>query len=412
MAGEEGRKPTRVPTRGGRAGALLCASLCAAALLSSCDVIKSWFVDEFADYRDSDTNFIAAEGLDKQDLTTAGYETPAVWTWAWRNDDHADDTSGYTYMTLVSNGTAGSGYSGLASTAPVYRLTLRNLVADGDFENGVPSAWGTIGSGATAAIDTSATMIHASGQSCLVTTVSDGGVSFALSTLRDFDGSTNYGYTWTFYNKNASYYYLQTTSGGTFLSYKDATVDLVNETALSSPRILLNAGESSAQILLFGRSGTPGSFEADDVRVVRSDIKDHSCVRLLLRPSDTSPTLTRGYFDFTVWVRKPSGYYFPSDDAAAAPSANDYTYAASKVTLWMGSPSGSDGSCSVTASVASSGWTQISLRQNANGNFADLDPTSADPQVELQIYPFDMESPEPGAVEIAQPELHFYLDGY
>jgi hypothetical protein len=46
-----------------------------------------------------------------------------------------------------------------------------------------------------------------------------------------------------------------------------------------------------------------------------------------------------------------------------------------------------------------------------NGNFT-LDSAATTAEVELGIMPFDFNRPEPGVVEIAAPELHFYLNGY
>ena len=395
---------TRFKARMLRVAAVLGASLCAAALLSSCDVIKSWFVDEFADYRDSGQNFIAAEGFDKQDLTTAGYLSNASWTWAWRGATDADDaaTPHYDYMTLAQNGTVGaSAVSGLSSSANVYRLELVNLITEGDFEGASTTGWSANGS--TLGIVVSPSAMHAgTGHALNIDNLAGATVYYSFSSLLDRAAgvTADHSYMLAMNTANATSFAYQVATSGSFLISDARGLDLSGEftlpvakASMGNQRLYIGSSQHSAVVL-------------DDVRAARTDITN--CLRLRLRPTDTIPTLTRGYYEFTVWARKPpSGYTFATENAAADP------YATSAVTLWMGSPSGSDGSCSAVSSIASSSWTQLRLRQAAGGNFQALDPTSADAQMELQIYPFDINRfPEPGAVELAQPELHFYLNGY
>lgn len=391
--------------------ALLALSLAAALALATCNIN-----DPFADYYDTTRNFIAASGLDQQDLTTAGYESNAAWTWAWRGDSN-DAAGGYAYMTLADTGnTAGAGApAGLDAAAKVYRLTLANLVADGDFNNAStpPATWYTLSAGPFVRLETSASMVHGNGKSLYVQTGDKKGVRYNLvDSLLDYNASAKHSYYWYMLTKDASIYYYQVVTGSTVLDSNSTITDNVIQVPASASvtdsrqpltGIGTFGGVGNPQDILFGYT-TFFNLIVDDLRFVRSDITP--CLRLRLRSPDTTPVLVNGYYELTLWIRKPADLAFVTEDAAANP------YAAGTVTLKMTDLLGGKGGTYQTYPVGSD-WKQAVLRQNAGGNFDRINGASQSAAaVELAIYPCDSASPQPGTVEIAQPELHIYVNNY
>ena len=393
-------------------------------LFSGCQQLSDFLgiTDPWAGYYDTTENYIGASGLSSStiDLTTAGYQSPAKWTWAWRGDSDADDAAGgYQYMDLSLSGD--SPPSSLAVTTPVYELGLVNLYPGdaGDFEGSanLPANW-VIGNGAytSSLAQTSGLQIHGT-ESIQINTSSSDYADFDLSSIKDQSGAAaSHIYSWRFYLRTGSTYGNEIAS-----SFNPSLIQtLTTVTSTSDQKIdNLAVAPASGDRLFFGASNSL-SFIMDDIRIFRQDIKEHLSLRLLLRPEDAAHTLRSGYYEFTLWVKKPASTYFLSTDTTAK-----MPYAASSVTLRMLSLSldaGNqalhvfpiDGSADAeTGSIydAASGWVLLSLRMKADRNFS-IDSSSSDPVIELAIFPFDTANPDPGVVEIADPELHYFRDGY
>jgi hypothetical protein len=403
------RLARRLPPR--RPGAsftgLVGLALCTLAL-TTCN-----WVDPFDGYYDSTVNFIEASGLSETtiDRTTAGYQNPAAWTWAWRGADDADDATGFDYMTLVDTGTIGAAEAsgGLLEGSPIYRLTLVNLVSDGDFEaddaaptgyNIDPAVWHT---------DADSVLIEdvgsINGYSAKIATEPNEYVHFALSTFKDSSGASAHDYRLIANSANdndACYYQV-----GTFGVPVSESTGLPSLNAGAFNLILQGIRGIDNRALIVG-SGSLGEITVDDLRAHRNDISAR--LRLLLRRGDTNPRLANGYYEFTIWARKPAGLFFANQSGAQAPDADD-AYAAEFVSLYMTNLTGKQGSDQEIYSIPDdTAWHRFVLRQEAN--FDGLEIKSAEALVELAIAPFSDANPEPGSVEIAQPELHFYLNGY
>jgi len=391
----------------------------AALALAGCQQISNWLglTDPWAGYYDSTENFIAAHGFDQQDLTTAGYQSNAKWTWAWRGDPDASYGTGFDYMTFAQNTTATPPAS-LPATTPVYDLQLVNLypLGGGDFEGATtPLAGWTVGS-ASSSVTTVTGVAAIHGESIDVATAGNDSVSFNLGSIFDqsYPVTIPHTYNWRFYLSAGSTYAAEVASVFDPTSPASTLAPTVDSTGdVSILDITVNTPTPS---LWFGNT-SPLSFTMDDVRIFRSDINSDWRLRLLLRPADAVQTLRSGYYEFTVWVKKPTNYYFLSVD----PSPKN-PYAASNVTLEMlsilegkdirhvypidGTPDPIGGS-----TYDSTNWVLLSLRMQSDSNF-NLDSNATSPVVELAVYPFDWEHPDTGTVEIADPELHYFKDGY
>lgn len=403
-------------------GALGLAALGLAAALASCNLIDYW-----ADYKDSGENFIAAQAFDTQPLDlVASYETPGLWTWGWGG---SGDAANYGYMTLSPQGSVGAGGpAGLSSSSLVYLLGLPNLMPadDGDFETGSFSSDWQYDVGGTSS-QTIVAGLHGTSAIRFVLD-SNASASFRLNALKDraTAASAQHGYTIRLsYSTLGTLHYSLMDWGSPFIA-TDAQETL--DAATTPLDLALNPIFDNVTLALPGKglffgSGSPESATIDDIRVLRKDIVGRYTLRLLLRPSDTTPSLRRGYYEFSVWVKKNPGSSFLTEAGAKNP------YAARSVTLTMDQLSPSlllshvfpvDGSpdpstvafYSGQSHDAAGGWTKLVLRQTGDNTNYTFDNSSASPVIELSVSPTDLTSPDSGEILIAQPELHFYLNGY
>ncbi len=396
----------------------------AAAGFSSCSS------DVFASYRNSGQDFILGKGLSpgNVDLGLANYENPGLWTWSWRG---SSDASTFNYMDLISQGTVGttatSGPSTLSASSEVYLLRLNNLIANGDFETALTGDWSADVGPPTASITAGpAGKIHGL-DSLIMAMAANSSVRYRLQALADVPTSTSaHGYKWAMFLGSADFHYSLQDWGTAFLpgnvivanqQVQAGAADFIILPGLLDSLSLYN----TTSALTFGSNGPEGAT-IDDVRVLRKDITGYA-LRLLLRPTDTSPSLVIGQYEFSVWVKKSPLSAYITNTAGKNP------YAAMKVTLSMNeiapmpsvqiqqafdvTPGGG------TGNDASSGWTRLVLRMRSGINFIESVSGSfasrTVPVLELGISPTDSTSLldiDSGEILIAQPELRFYLNGY
>ncbi|HUX38589.1 MAG TPA: hypothetical protein VMV44_11870 [Rectinemataceae bacterium] len=387
----------------------------ALALLSGCQQLSDLLgiTDPWAGYYDTNENYIAGRGLDQQDLSLANYLADGKWTWAWRGDS---DGATYLYMSLSSS--ADSPPSSLPSTTPVYELALANLYPGaGDFESpGNPTTNWTLVNSASSTPASGTSAIHGTQSIRIQTPIAGDYAYFDLGSIADHATSTgNHTYGWRFFLANGSSYAYQVAPVGSFDSSKTTLTNILATTDVLLPDLPVPPASSPA--LYFG-AGTFLDFTMDDVRIIRSDIASDFRLRLRLLPSgETTKTLRSGYYEFSLWVKKPA-HTFVAEPTAVQP------YAASAVTLSMHAlipnPSGPQHAYPIDGSVdpasglsydAATGWVRLALRMSA-GNIFTLDSSATSPVMELSVAPFNFEHPDAGSVEIADPELHYYKDGY
>jgi hypothetical protein len=394
--------------------------------------------DPFALYRNPADNFIAASDLDRQDLTSTGFEGTAVWTWAWRGASDARDDSnpaGYPYMKLEPAGTVTAGsLEGVDHDVPAYRLGLVNLITGGDFEGANSSTaalaangwkWKedpastdyndlkafeptvTIGASGEHAISGNTLMVHVFGLPLGKNPVA---FRYALASLAEAKGAmVSHTYSLRLLSGTGAEFYWQTAPTGT-INY-DATT-YVKTTAKAEyvfPDFTWNP--LAFADLVFGKPTTPFDFWFDNLRIIRTDIASDYRLRLLLKPKDTAPDLVHGRgWKYTLWIRKPPGQLFPSEAGAAEPFAAQYVSLRIMQTVTSEQGAGIPASDIVNEVPSNGQWTRLELRITNDSSTLDFPTSSASAVLELSIFPFDYKSPTVGTVEIADPELHFSLN--
>ena len=390
-------------------------------LLSGCQQISDLLgiTDPWAEYRDSTVNFISNLGFDKHNLiaTDETLSTSwATWTWGWKTSSFADAATSNNYMTLSDVGTVSSLPStvpaGLDATAHAYLLDIPNLLPkpDADFENlATPSSnWSLdadIGTPATpSTLEISNWPVRIDGNNSLLLNLNPKtGAKLALSALSDSIASTG---------QHA--YRFMVKSSGLNLAYAFAPtgVDLISTQPQSLSNvfdIITDFSSNTNTTLLLGNLSSPISGALiDDLRVIRSDIASSYKLRILLRPSDTTPILTSGLWSFDVWVLLPPGRKQISDPAAVSP------YASSVVTLSMdqiASPTNGFPEEFPIPSSAATMWTRLEFKMSiADYSNYQFDSNSTIPVIELSVWPTSQGHPDAEGILIAQPELHFWLN--
>jgi hypothetical protein len=393
-----------------------------AALFSACNT-----KDPFEGYRSSTLNFIADSDLARFDDSTTGYQDSGTWTWSWRGATDADSLTGFDYMTLTPAGTVGATAAAVAlptgelkAESPVFLLSQINLVNGGDFETGPVSADWKLGGTATLNIDASSGHIH--GNSSLYMDLGNNdSVRYPLntSTIADMSlSSSTHSYDLIFYISSPEFYYTSKITYNESINFDLLSLAPIQNKLNENFYIkgdFLSTDAMSDSALTFGYSA-PSRLFIDDLRVLRSDIPDGgNRLRLLLKETDTVPSLLDGYYEFSLWVRKPAGRTFVTESDAKVPYASSFITLAMLPARVSSSISSGGGGAEAEFDLrgppydAGSGWTRIALRMN-NGDMFSLDYTLTNPLIELRISPFDSQHPDVGEVEITQPELRYFLD--
>jgi len=393
----------------------------AIALFSSIAATTCDLPDSFGpEYYDSTTNYIAAQPLAAPTVSSngdgdSGLDLPGAWDWAWRGQ--AGSGNSYPYMTLTDAGLAGtaaeSGSFTLAADAAAWKLELANLAGDPYFEGALPAGW----MAATAFSSTTVTVATTTSHQKFLTVSSKGNdwagfdpnvAGFILDDPATFRSNV---YLLNAFTLSSSMQYLTDdyTAVINFESAKDASI--------SGSRVTLDTFSvpSANTRVMFAATSGDQVRDIDDMRITRTDIKEASRLRLLLAPTDTVPGLVAGQYEFSVWIRTPTGYSFSDDGARISASSSSEPFAAKDVTLSIRqvgflvdriSPIYFQETFQVTSS-----WTRIALRMG-DGNLDRFNEASGEAVLELAISPFDPLDLTPGAVTIADPRLRFFIDGY
>jgi len=354
-------------------------------------------------YEDNSQNLIAAKGFSLSEFGIDGAKTNGKWTWAWREEPDA----AFDYMNLSNEGAVGSGAPpGLDPAAIAYRLSILNLVTDGDFEGSadVPNSWKADTVGTTISIESAANKIHGI-RSLFIELQSNRSARYLLERLSDSPGSSiGHNYSWSFYIGSIGISYKLDNAASEFIP-DDFPNRIIQTTA--DYRILggLNGISAKEPKAFFLGSSLPESAYIDDIRVARVGMRN--ALRLLLTRNDTTPSLWTGYYEFSIWVKKPADRLFVSEQAARNP------YASSKVFLELNPLKPVSPGTHPVASYdvpASGQWTKLVLRGDEISNISfDLQGPATEPVLEIVIMPTDSQKPEPGEIFIASPSLRLFI---
>ncbi len=384
--------------------ALAIALITGVSFLFSCNVPPSFGPEYYV----STTNYIAGFPLSapppaSDSGTGTALGAPAAWDWAWRGT--MDSAFEYMKMTELAEGTGPSGQG------KAWRLECVNLAASPYLEDTtLHPAWTFSGTG-SAVQELAAPGAH--GQQVKLSSISTNWTG--LDPFLFFTDSPKPNYQYALRG--------QITSSLSKLFYQ---VEDQGIATWENPRFIVPGADSLFAIegfsvsaagtrLMFGQIGMTQTFALDDLRVVRVDRAEALRLRLLLRPSDTTPTLVPGYHEFTLWARVPSDTLRAGDALrVSSPTAAFCTQTLTLAIKQIGFLDLRDSpSSNAKESFTISGeWTQLKLRMPEKSNFERFDEASPDAVIELAIQPFGDGVPDASAVEIAAPELHFYINGY
>ena len=400
---EQGKK--RIRPESARARDFRVASLSLLGLLlltTSFSCIK--LTDPFEQYKDKTKNFIASYPLAAPPAAadaTHDVDGFAFWDWAWRG--HMNNA--YEYMEL-SDALSTEPTSG----AEVWRLELKNLMPNGDFEGSVtgsqPANWlpgnkNTQDDDSLEIVASPSATIH--GKSLHVITRTNSYVYFDPTTILDIGVQERNYLMWLNISSNATAY-LQQSSISDYDPQK--AQDLRNSSGDNYVSSIPNAiGPASGQRILFGARSGGLDFLLDEIRILNAEATPALILRL--RKGDTSPSLVGGYYKFILYARIPDDAK-TSDDASRVGEA----LAAKNITVVVRQfPTGEDQPNEpMKASYAlTTSWQKIELMgKNFEYNISALDASAK--AAEVAIYPCDIDQPDAGVVLIAGPELHFYYD--
>jgi hypothetical protein len=368
--------------------------------VSSCNLFT--YTRPFADeYYTS--NYIANIGFDKfvgADTAVPSSSVTGSWDFTYRYDNWDK----YPYMTLekvADSGyetAGGSGFtgetlpSGLSSSAPVYRLELKNLVQGADFE----------ASGYTPLTQGWSVTYNTTPLAATVSTISSGSINGTSLSLK--------------FPKDTSATYVFVPVSDQFVSGNQYSLDFrwlyesstwpneqgvtINGDPVAFNTVTKHATKqfsvgSSVPPLVFAPESIP-SLTIDDLTVRKTGSMR---LRLLLTPSDTMPSLGSFLYRFTFWVHAD-----PSVGTLTSPYHLDVLAPNMLPTDYSTMSTKTYGS--YTYSSTSSGWTKMTVEvENGNLQFSDVTKSV----LELII---DLDSSLPGRVLLAQPELRAYPDGY
>lgn len=304
----------------------------------------------------------------------------------------AESSIDATFSTPASSGFVSSIPSGLSSTAPVYRLEVANLIDNAcDFEDGTAttsSYWATV-SGTTS--ETANTGVF--GLQCMsLTAAQSSKLSFTPPTTYQFPAENSYNAFFRYINHDSEAYVEIDDSNRINLSVDSST------TPLYAVAHFTGEGGALHPVFSFWPLASASSFTnilVDNFRVGKTG---NMYLRVLLKRTDTSPTLVSGVYSFSVWVHPDMN----------ANQANNSPYNLDTFVLKMAavSPATLSNKSASYSYATGSDWQKITATLSRGALQFDTDSTSS--ILELVI---DCNASRPGSVFIAQPELRFYPDG-
>ncbi len=355
-------------------------------LLAGCSLFQSKQLYDDVYYT---ANFI--EGIQFDRFVGADNPAPSTYvTGQWDLSYRYLDWDGYDYINLTNSGNTAADFGtgdGLASSAPVYRLEVVNLIDGGNFETGVENWTGT----GTTAHWTSTVPLFGTGcaKVDLAPLQSQTYSSMALAGFSGFTSAATY---------NLFFRYLLKTDTASVLVDGDSAITLepTGEGVKGYAKYTLNNGSTGAPVFTFkpiDEKSILSELYVDNFRVGRSGNME---LRLYLAISDSTPALESGTYSFSVWV---------CTDPLATTVQTPYPVDAFVVK--MAACAGTINLSTTSATYAAAdGWQKLTatLKPGALAFVED----SLDPVLSLVL---DFNQTRPGSVLLAQPELRFYPDG-
>lgn len=366
--------------------------------LTSCDLFtyKRPFDDAYYD-----NNFIAGIGFDKfvGDVATVpaigSDPTTGMWDFAYRYLDW----DAYSYMTLHVTDTVlpvadpgltvasfGAVPSGLSPIAPVYRLSLVNLIADGDFETATGGSWTGTG---TATRDITASPnnpLFGSASMKLVTDIGEN-IIYTPSLI----GSPP-GFSGALYN---AYFRFRSSAGSFNVSIQDSNAIPVSSSADVKYSVVLHPGLTSAPSFIFEPilGNVISALWLDNFRLARSGNMEF---RLLLSQAQTIPALIDGVYSFSVWVHS---------DPLSFSDSSPFNMDTFTVTMKETSSSSLSVNSATYNSGTGTGWIKLTATLARQAlQFS----SNTQPVLELSL---QFNDSRPGSILLASPELRFHPDG-
>jgi len=375
-----------------------------------------WFADKDPYSVENSANFISEIGFD--DLVAASAVTSTAITGQWDFAYRYLAWDGFDYLSLTPiDAAAEPGYAtegdcattigeslpdGLAATAPVYRLELRNLAQNGDFEDSADdpatnAQWvQDQANKATAALITSGAINSQSIQVSLP--ANQFAVTYALDPL-NLTASTQYTVDFRWKGDTASID-IQTI----YVDSSDVRLSFNPNTLRASADFL--AGTAAPVITFKSESGY--ELTVDDVTLRKTE---GMRLRLLLTKTDTRTTalptldLEDGAYRFSVYVHidpsvgaSTNPYHLDSFTCDLEPIAEQSTM----------SHTAAEYSYASAVAAASPGWIKLTAETGASQAFQ----VTGDGTVAVMELVLDATGSRPGRVLIAQPELRFASEGF
>lgn len=371
----------------------------AASLVASCSIFEA--NDPFGpEYYSS--NFIADIGFDDYE----GAVNPAptilphgIWDAAYRHESGWD---GYSYLTLEPVGTQAGSYTpvpeGLDPVAPVYRLTLVNLLRDGSFESDAGGSWS-----APASRYIGEDVL--TGVGSLRIPAGDDYIAFNLDLRSGFAASTGLTYILRMRYGQGTALPDFVFSGTDLLNFKTANIYLLKESFFSGDISIENRPSASASSLAGTIQPTEGSASYENIILddATLSMKNKAIIRLPLRRADTVPVLENGVYRFRVWVRPdPAASALGYSAGAPAPYPLDTFFVSMRAS--DGVTLASDDETYVYSGETT--WTAVS--SSLSEAALQINNSLVGPEDVVITLEINLENASPGSILISAPELRFF----
>ena len=346
------------------------------------------------EYQDPTINFIAERVITippsaTDPGTTVLLDTPATWDWGWRG--RTGNT--YEYMKLETSAEPGPDAQSTPWLLRIVNLAENQTCTDTDH-------WQAFGTDASISNQSA---LH--GTALKINATKESYIKAENSLFKDIDANPkSYRISLLVSNANSFRFF----NGEIY-----QTIDLQNPAWTQTgfytvPFLLTNIATGSGSFIAFATGGT--DVFIDEIHLIRADIDLHKwSLKLILRQTDTSPVLVSGKYKFSLFVKKPNGYTFPSEDGRG----NSSDYAVQYITLRLIQLTNNSTLAEQTFDLSeiSSAWNRITIEFPDEKSLHFTEGT-AEPILAIEIIPFSLQKPFAGALLIASPELNYFINGY